>query len=72
MNPIPFDKRVCVCGGTRFHMMPKTFLNGQTAVGLYCSECGQWQKWMNKKDRSRFEALQYNTRRKCNGRCNFS
>lgn len=59
MKPIPFDKRVCVCGGTRFHMMPKTFLNGQTTVGLYCSECGQWQKWMNKKDRSRFEALQY-------------
>lgn len=59
MKPIPFDKRVCVCGGTRFHMMPKTFINGQTAVGLYCSECGQWQKWMNKKDRSRFEALQY-------------
>lgn len=59
MKPIPFDKRVCVCGGTRFYMMPKTFLNGQTAVGLYCSECGQWQKWMNKKDRNRFEALQY-------------
>lgn len=38
MKPIQFDKRVCACGGTRFHMMPKTFINGQTAVGLYCSE----------------------------------
>lgn len=58
MKPIPFDKRVCVCGGTRFYMITKTFLNGKS-VGLYCSECGQWQKWLNKRDRSRFEALQY-------------
>lgn len=59
MKPIAFDKRVCACGCTKFYMMPRTLLNGQTMVGLYCSDCGQWQKWLSKKDRGRFEALQY-------------
>nr|DAG41160.1 MAG TPA: Scavenger receptor cysteine-rich domain [Caudoviricetes sp.] len=59
MKAIEFDKRVCVCGETRFYMMPRTFINRQTAVGLYCSNCGQWKKWMNRKDRSRFEVLCY-------------
>lgn len=66
MNPIPFDKRVCVCGNTRFYMMPRTFLNGQISVGLYCSYCGHWQKWMSKKDRSRFEALCYKEEKNIN------
>lgn len=59
MKAIEFDKRVCGCGNTRFYMMSRTISNGQAVVGLYCSKCGQWQKWMNKKDRSRFEALCY-------------
>lgn len=66
MKAIEFDKRVCSCGNTRFYMMPRTFLNGQTSVGLYCSDCGQWQKWMSKKDRSRFEALCYKEEKNIN------
>lgn len=59
MKAIEFDKRVCGCGNTAFYMMERTFVTGQKAVGLYCSVCGQWQKWMNRKDRSRFEAICY-------------
>lgn len=34
---------VCKCGGTNFFMET----NGNQ-VGLYCSDCGKWQKWLTK------------------------
>lgn len=69
MEAIEFDKRVCVCGNTKFYMMPRTISYGQntkTMIGLHCSYCGEWQKWMSKKDRSRFEALCYKAEKNIN------
>lgn len=37
----------CKCGSTNLAMMKK---KGNTQTGLYCKECGQWQKWVGKKE----------------------
>ena len=36
-------ERVCKCGSEKFFIKPS---GNQT--GLYCSECGKWQKWLTK------------------------
>lgn len=36
-------ERVCKCGGKNFFIKQS---GNQT--GLYCSECGKWQKWLTK------------------------
>lgn len=41
---------VCKCGSTEFF----TKANG-TQTGLYCAECGKWQKWLGKSEVRVFE-----------------
>ena len=41
-------KWVCKCGGMEFFTKEKG-----THTGLYCTDCGKWQKWLNK-DEVRF------------------
>ena len=41
---------VCKCGSTKFF----TKANG-TQTGLYCAECGKWQKWLGKSEVQVFE-----------------
>ena len=40
----------CKCGSTKFF----TKANG-TQTGLYCAECGKWQKWLGKNEVRVFE-----------------
>lgn len=40
----------CKCGSTKFF----TKANG-TQTGLYCAECGKWQKWLGKSEVRVFE-----------------
>lgn len=42
--------RVCKCGSTTFF----TEQHGNN-LGLYCSECGKWQKWLTKDEARLYE-----------------
>ena len=33
-----------------------------TQIGLYCSNCGAWQKWVNKKEAALFEQQEQESR----------
>lgn len=41
------DSIKCKCGSTNMAMMKK---KDSTQTGLYCKDCGQWQKWVGKKE----------------------
>lgn len=38
------------CGSTNMAMMKK---KDSAQTGLYCKDCGQWQKWVSKKEINR-------------------
>ena len=40
-------QKICKCGSTQFFVKGKT-----NHYGLYCLECGKWQKWLNKNERN--------------------
>lgn len=50
----------CKCGSTDFFVEVKG-----TATGLYCSECGKWQKWLTKDEVRAFEhkGVEYATKK---------
>lgn len=50
----------CKCGSTDFFVDIKG-----TATGLYCSECGKWQKWLTKDEVRAFErkGVEYATKK---------
>ena len=38
---------VCKCGGEKLKLVQR---QNSTQIGLYCSECGNWIKWIGKKE----------------------